>query len=147
MDAAPASLVDPRGLPRFGAFAGAAAGTSWRALRHGRGRLWELAHRKRWHYVSVATDRRLLAIAVIDGGIADCAHKAACLPAAGVGRVDGETIFLDGGTGAFDHTSGLLARDTRWRWASAAGPSLGFNLVEGFNGPVENVAWIGGKIV
>jgi hypothetical protein len=241
MDAAPATLVDDRGLPRFGAHVGAAGDTSWRALRHGRGKLWELAHRKRWHYVSIAGERVVVAMAIIDvgwaascfayvfdrrarrlvrdlsymglpgvsarvsnppvagartsfrapffraeiieeagewrvtargrrfaldarldgrsapptlcavapidGGIANCTHKTACLPAAGVVRVDGETIFLDGAAGAFDHTSGLLARETRWRWASATDAKIGFNLVDGFNGPVENVAWIDGKIV
>ncbi len=58
----------------------------------------------------------------------------------------GARYELDGHTGALDHTSGLLARETRWHWASAAGPRLGFNFVEGFNGPVENVVWLDGRI-
>jgi hypothetical protein len=241
MTPAPASLVDDAGLPRFGAYLGAASSSSWDALRHNRGRLWELVHRKRWHYVSLAGERvvcsllvidlgwaascfayvfdrrakrlrrdlsflgvpgvsarvsfapaagartsfrapffrasmteedgrwsvrmrgrrlsldarldgraappTLCAVAPIEGGIANCTHKTLCLPVSGALTVDGETFDLADATGSFDHTSGLLARDTRWRWASAAGRRLGFNLVEGFNGPVENVAWIEGKPV
>jgi hypothetical protein len=88
----------------------------------------------------------LCAIAKIDGGVANCTHKTAGLPARGRAIAGGREYDLDGHTAAFDHTYGLLARDTTWRWASAARPDLALNLVQGFNGAVENVVWHGGKV-
>ncbi|MFO0747513.1 MAG: DUF2804 domain-containing protein [Myxococcota bacterium] len=90
----------------------------------------------------------LCAIARIgDGGVANCTHKTVGLPASGRLRVGETTFDLAGGWGALDHTSGLLARDTRWRWASGNGPRARFNLVDGFNGPIENVLWLGDRVV
>ena len=93
----------------------------------------------------------LCAIAEIGGGVANCTHKSPGLAAGGhvevAGRDGGGRFDLTGGAGAIDHTRGLLARDTRWRWASASSPSLSLNLVEDFNGPIENVVWIGDEIV
>src|SRR5262249_44981197 len=74
------------------------------------------------------------------------AHKPPCLPAAGTIVAEGVTYSLDAHVGALDHTVGLLARDTRWKWVSAAAPGVAVNLVEGFNGPVENAVWLGGAI-
>jgi hypothetical protein len=88
----------------------------------------------------------LCAVARIEKGVANCTHKTACLPARGEAIANGVRISLDGHTGALDHTSGLLARETVWRWANAAGPQVGLNLVEGFNGPVENVVWQDGEL-
>lgn len=91
----------------------------------------------------------LCAVAPISGGVANCTHKTACLPARGWAEADGARFELDGGTAQLDHTNGLLARDTRWRWASGgdARLGLGLNLVEGFNGPVENVVWADGRAI
>jgi hypothetical protein len=89
----------------------------------------------------------MCAIAKIDGGIGNCTHKTVGLGATGRVEAGGRSWDLAGATGMLDHTRGILARDTRWRWAMASRPGLSFNLVEGFNGPVENVAWIGGAIV
>jgi len=89
----------------------------------------------------------LCAIAEIDGGVANCTHKTVGLAARGFVASEGQRFELAGGIGALDHTHGLLARDTRWRWASATSPGLSLNLVEGFNGPVENVVWIGDDLV
>jgi hypothetical protein len=88
----------------------------------------------------------LCAIAKIEGGVANCTHKTVGLPARGHALCAGVRIDLDGHTGAVDHTNGLLARETTWRWASAARPDLGLNLVQGFNGAVENVVWHGGRV-
>jgi hypothetical protein len=88
----------------------------------------------------------LCAVAPIEGGIANCTHKTPCLPAKGTISVGERSFALDGHTGALDHTVGLLARDTRWKWVSAAGPDLALNLVSGFNGPVENAVWRGGVL-
>jgi len=89
----------------------------------------------------------LCAIASIAGGVANCTHKTVGLAASGSVAVGGVRFDLAGGTGALDHTHGLLARDTRWRWASATRPGLSLNLVEDFNGPVENVVWIGDELL
>jgi len=88
----------------------------------------------------------LCAIARIEGGVANVTHKSACLPVQGTVRLGDRRWDLDGHTGAIDHTYGLLARDTTWRWVSAARADLGLNLVQGFNGPVENVVWHDGRI-
>jgi len=94
-----------------------------------------------------ASPAPLCAIAAIDGGLANCTHKTVGLAATGEVVVAGARLPLTGGHGALDHTSGLLARDTRWRWASASSRHLSLNLVEGFNGPVENVVWIDDTLV
>ena len=88
----------------------------------------------------------LCAIAPITDGVANATHKTVSLPASGVVRVGGARFELSGHAGALDHTSGLLARDTSWRWASASGKDIGLNLVEGFNGPVENALWHEGRL-
>jgi hypothetical protein len=88
----------------------------------------------------------LCAIARIDGGVANCTHKTTCLPARGTVKLGGRRFDLDGHTGTLDHTYGLLARDTTWRWASAARADLALNLVQGFNGPVENAVWHDGRV-
>ncbi|MCC6622124.1 MAG: DUF2804 domain-containing protein [Deltaproteobacteria bacterium] len=89
----------------------------------------------------------LCAVAPIEGGVANCTHKSPGFEASGHVEVGPRRFDLAGAHGAFDHTSGLLARDTRWRWASASGADVAFNLVEGFNGPVENVVWLDGELV
>ncbi len=83
---------------------------------------------------------------VSGGGIANCSHKTHGLQGAGTVRVGQEELRIDGVLGALDHTSGLLARNTAWRWASAAGPELAINLVEGFQEPLENAMWRAGRI-
>jgi hypothetical protein len=88
----------------------------------------------------------LCAIAEIPGGVANCTHKSVGLPARGHAIAGGVTYELDGHSGALDHTSGLLARETSWRWASASRADLGLNLVMGFNGPVENAVWHEGRL-
>jgi hypothetical protein len=95
---------------------------------------------------AAAAPPTLCAIAEIPGGVANCTHKLAGLPARGTAGVGAARFDLDGHFGAIDHTSGLLARDTRWRWANASSGGVGLNLVSGFNGPVENVLWAGGKL-
>jgi hypothetical protein len=95
---------------------------------------------------AAAAPPTLAAVAPIDGGVANCTQKTLCLPATGTLVAGGARFDLAGSFGAFDHTAGLLARDTRWRWACAWGAGLGLNLVEGFNGPAENGLWIGGAL-
>lgn len=89
----------------------------------------------------------LCAVASIEGGVANCTHKTVGLAASGTAVAGGTRFELTGCTAALDHTSGILARDTRWRWASASAPGFGLNLVEGFNGPVENAVWLDGDVI
>lgn len=52
------------------------------------------------------------------------------------------------GVGLLDHSHGLLARETYWRWAMGVGRGdepVGFTLVSGFNDGLENVVWIDGE--
>ncbi|HEY3352679.1 MAG TPA: DUF2804 domain-containing protein [Polyangia bacterium] len=96
---------------------------------------------------AAAAPPTVCAIAPIDGGVANCTHKTVCLPATGTLRAGRASLNLAGSFGALDHTTGLLARDTRWRWACAWGRGIGLNLVEGFNGPAENALWLGDELV
>jgi Protein of unknown function (DUF2804) len=88
----------------------------------------------------------LCAIARIERGVANCTHKMACLPVHGLARAGKLRFDLDGSTAAIDHTYGLLARDTTWRWVSAARPDLALNLSQGFNGSIENAVWHEGRL-
>jgi hypothetical protein len=87
----------------------------------------------------------LAAVAAVDGGVANCTHKTVGLPVHGRIELGGEALPVDGAFAALDHTAGLLPHHTRWRWACIAGPAIGLNLVDGFNGPVENCLWSGGR--
>lgn len=90
-------------------------------------------------------------VAAIPGGGVRATTKSAGLAAGGTITGGGRTYALDGGAGGFDFTSGLLARDTAWRWAfatgRAAGAPFGVNLCEGFgvgpDEPGENAAFLG----
>lgn len=128
----------------------ASGGTFVRLER--RGDAWEIMARGAGGFEidatfdALAAPPTLCAIADIPGGVANCTHKTLCLPARGFARAGGRSYDLDGHSGGLDHTSGLLARETVWRWASASRADLGLNLVMGFNGPVENAIWHGGRI-
>jgi hypothetical protein len=81
-------------------------------------------------------------------------QKSSCIPADGEVRVGPRTFKLREAWAALDYSHGLLARETRWRWASACGllpcgRVLGLNLVEGHNdGPVtENALWLDGRLI
>jgi hypothetical protein len=88
---------------------------------------------------------------VPEGGVR-ATLKAAPLAVSGLLRARGRTFPLDGALGGVDHTAGVLARETAWRWAfgvgAAGGAPVAFNLCEGFPGipaddPGENVAFAG----
>jgi hypothetical protein len=89
----------------------------------------------------------ICAVAEIAGGVANCTHKTVCVPVRGRAAAAGVSFDLEGSFAGFDHTCGLLARDTRWRWAAASSATIGFNLVAGFNGPVENALWLDGSLI
>jgi Protein of unknown function (DUF2804) len=115
------------------------------------GREWRIAARARdleldASFAAEPAPPSLCAIAPIDGGVANCTHKAVGLPVVGTARVGRTTLSLDGGYGALDQTNGLLARDTSWRWASATSRDVGLNLSDGFMGTSENVVWSDGAL-
>lgn len=87
----------------------------------------------------------LLAIGPIAGGLAHATQKTSALPVRGEAEADGQRFTLDGAWAAVDASNGLLARDTAWRWASAHGPDVGFNLQQGYFGANENVLWLDGQ--
>lgn len=87
----------------------------------------------------------LLAIAPIAGGLAHATQKTTALPVRGWAEAAGQRFALDGAWAAVDASNGLLARDTAWRWASAHGPDVGFNLQQGYLGQQENALWLAGQ--
>ncbi|WP_255191093.1 DUF2804 family protein [Natronobeatus ordinarius] len=76
-------------------------------------------------------------------------QKALAPQVTGTVSVAGRSRTLADGVGLLDHTHGLLARETRWRWAMGVGAVdgelAGFNLVWGFNDGLENVVWLDGE--
>ncbi|HEY8090950.1 MAG TPA: DUF2804 family protein [Polyangiaceae bacterium] len=101
---------------------------------------------------SAAAPPAIGAIAEVAPGRFDATEKRALLAASGVLRVDGRTVSLDGSLAGYDFTSGMLARHTLWRWGFALGRLEGgtpfaLNLVEGFVGEAECVAWVGGELL
>ncbi|MCE4553472.1 DUF2804 domain-containing protein [Pelomonas cellulosilytica] len=87
----------------------------------------------------------LLAIGPVAGGLAHATQKTTALPVQGWAEAAGRRFDLAGAWAAVDASNGLLARDTAWRWASAHGPGLGFNLQSGYFGAQENVLWLDGQ--
>jgi hypothetical protein len=90
-------------------------------------------------------------VAPVPGGGVRATTKSAGLAARGRLTAGGRTYPLDGGAGGLDFTTGVLARETSWRWAFAtgrgAGGPRGFNLCEGFgvaaDDPGENAGFAG----
>jgi hypothetical protein len=94
----------------------------------------------------------LLAVGPIaDGGVAHATQKTSALPLRGQVRLRDaaghEDLSLDHAWGALDASNGLLARHTAWRWASAHGPELGFNLQQGYFAEQENALWLDGELI
>lgn len=89
----------------------------------------------------------LLAVGAVAGGSVHATQKSGAQTLDGLVRVGTQRFVLDGGVASYDYSNGLLARDTAWRWASAHGPGLGFNLQAGYFGANENALWIDGAIV
>lgn len=89
----------------------------------------------------------LLAVGPVEGGSVHATQKSPGMPLRGEVRVDGRKYGLDGGVASYDYSNGLLARDTAWRWASAHGLDVGFNLQAGYFGAHENVLWLDGRLI
>lgn len=89
----------------------------------------------------------LLAIGPISGGSVHATQKAPGMPLTGEVRAGGRQYDLKGGVASYDYSNGLLARETEWRWASAHGLDIGFNLQAGYFGNHENVLWLDGRLI
>jgi hypothetical protein len=89
----------------------------------------------------------ICAIARVPGGVANCTHKTHGLGVRGQAQANGRQFDLAGSIGALDHTSGLLGRNTSWRWASGTSDGTSINLIEGFHEPLENAIWRAGQLL
>ncbi|MES2072085.1 MAG: DUF2804 domain-containing protein [Pseudomonadota bacterium] len=89
----------------------------------------------------------LLAVGPIAGGAVHATQKSSGMPLRGEVRTAGQRYSLDGGVASFDYSSGFLARETDWRWASAHSLGLGFNLQAGYFGTQENALWLDGRLI
>jgi hypothetical protein len=79
----------------------------------------------------------IVAAADLGGGRKNATEKRALMKLRGTIDVEGRRFDLEGGTGGWDYTNGLLPRHTKWRWAFGLGRDVAFNLVEGFVGEAE----------
>ncbi|MEQ6291283.1 DUF2804 domain-containing protein [Vogesella sp. GCM10023246] len=95
------------------------------------------------HIALPAADSVLAAIAPANWQ-AHATHKSGALHCSGFAECGGERWLLDGCHASLDASNGLLARDTRWQWASAHAGPLGFNLQAGYMGDAENAIWLDG---
>ncbi|AIY43967.1 hypothetical protein LT85_4809 [Collimonas arenae] len=89
---------------------------------------------------------QLLAVGPIVNGSVHATQKSPGMPLSGEVLVDGQRFDLQDGVASFDYSNGLLARNTEWRWASAHGLDIGFNLQAGYFGKQENVLWLDGQL-
>jgi hypothetical protein len=89
----------------------------------------------------------LLAVVGIDDGVANATQKLNCLPVSGFLAYGSNKWKLDDSFASMDYTHGLLARNTVWKWAAASSDKIGFNFVQGFNGPIENAIWFGSDLI
>ena len=77
LPAPPASLVQ-QGQASHGRYAGLMDRFDWADLpvRHGKGRVWQWLHHKRWQYVGLATEQVFIGLAIVDVGWFDLRHAA-----------------------------------------------------------------------
>ncbi|WP_174875032.1 DUF2804 domain-containing protein [Vogesella oryzae] len=95
------------------------------------------------HIAQPAADTVLAAIAPANW-LAHATHKSGALHCSGFAECGGERFNLADCHASLDASNGLLARDTRWHWASAHAGQLGFNLQAGYMGDAENAIWLDG---
>jgi Protein of unknown function (DUF2804) len=70
LPAAPQDVLDAKGWPRFGRYAGTAQAIDWSRLAspYARNAAWRHFHHKRWQYIALATDDLFCGIAIVDLG-------------------------------------------------------------------------------
>lgn len=79
-------------------------------------------------------------------------YKNMNLPAKVSLGIDGKTVGWEEKCATIDFTKGFPPRETFWNWVSFSGvteegESIAINLVTEFNDGLENVLWIGGRII
>lgn len=89
----------------------------------------------------------LLAVGPVEGGAAHATQKSPALAVEGWAEAGGRRHDLACTTASLDSSHGLLPHDTRWRWASAHRPGLGFNLQAGYFGDQENALWLHDRLI
>lgn len=77
--------------------------------------------------------------------LAHATHKSGALRCHGFAEAGTQHLSLDNCIVSLDASTGLLARETAWRWASAHSHALGFNLQAGYMGDAENALWLEGR--
>jgi hypothetical protein len=94
------------------------------------------------------------AVVPVAGGYVNATEKRWAKARAVLDLPDGEARFQRSSAGllGLDHTRGILARATAWRWAFAlgratTGETVVLNLVEGFVGEPECAVWVDGKLI
>ncbi|UTH76210.1 DUF2804 domain-containing protein [Chromobacterium sp. IIBBL 290-4] len=78
--------------------------------------------------------------------LAHSTHKSGGLLVSGEASCAAGRFDLADAVASLDHSNGLLARETGWRWASAHGRGVGFNLQQGYMGAEENAVWLGERL-
>jgi hypothetical protein len=153
------AAFSPLGLPGLTAAVGATVAAGARFSMPGRQVAIEAAgeggHRLRLRAGRFRIDAayagdgpRLLAIGpVLDGGSVHSTQKSPGLALSGQLQAGGRHYCLDGGLASYDFSNGLLGRRTAWRWISAQGEGIGFNLQTGYFGDVENALWLEGELL
>lgn len=97
---------------------------------------------------AAATPPWLLAVGPIGaGGSVHGTQKTTAMPVRGRASAGGRDFGLDDAWASLDYSNGLLARETRWLWASAHRPGVGFNLQDGYFDGHENVLWLDGQAI
>ncbi len=90
------------------------------------------------------------AVVPVQGGFANATEKRYCRVRGRASLGARSFAFTDTLMGT-DHTRGVLARATAWRWAfllgrTTSGATIVLNLVEGFVGEAECCVWIDGEL-
>ena len=90
------------------------------------------------------------AVVPVAGGFANATEKRYC-PVRGRASLGQRSFTFDKALMGTDHTRGVLARATAWRWAflmgrTTSGATVVVNLVEGFVGEAECCVWIDGEL-
>lgn len=124
--------------------------SNWQILTGGRNLWWQLDYQLNRGQLNLSaadfefsaswpTDPQLILWA--DHPFPHHTHKAFAIPAKTRLRLkNGQTWLREAFLGS-DISNGYPPQHTRWHWAFANSPELGFNLVEGFTGQIECAIW------
>ncbi|PKL80551.1 MAG: hypothetical protein CVV27_00240 [Candidatus Melainabacteria bacterium HGW-Melainabacteria-1] len=96
--------------------------------------------------LSASWEQSHQSLLLAETGMPHHTHKAFGIPARWQLRLPDQLLTEQGVLGA-DVSYGYPPRHTRWYWAFANSPELGFNLVEGFVGAAECALWQSGELL